>query len=156
MATSPEYAQFVENQFRGLDGFSMRRMFGEYALYLQGRVLGFLADEQILLQNTPTASKLLPDAEMRKLFPGSKLFILFADEGNAHLLKSVSQAMWEELPLPKPRKSRKKVTPEGIQATSERESVHGERTDGPRKGDLHSSDPEICGFLDFHRKVTGR
>jgi hypothetical protein len=93
---------------------------------------------------------------MRELFPGSKLFILFADEGNAHLLKSVSQAMWEELPLPKPRKSRKKVTPEGIQATSERESVHGERTDGPRKGDLHSSDPEICGFLDFHRKVTGR
>ena len=151
MATSPAYAQFVENQFSGLDGFSMRRMFGEYAIYLQGRVLGFLADDQILLQDTPTSRQLLPDAERRELFPGSKLFVVFADEGNAHLLKSVSQAMWEELPLPKPRKSRKKATPERIQATSERESGHAGRTDSPRKGDLQSSDPEISGFLDFHR-----
>lgn len=144
MATSPAYAQFVENQFSGLDGFSMRRMFGEYAIYLQGRVLGFLADEQILLQDTPTSRQLLPDAERRELFPGSKLFVVFADEGNAHLLKSVSQAMWEELPLPKPRRSKKK--PSDIQS-SDSASRH-ER----KKGDLESSDPDISEFLDFHRK----
>lgn len=144
MATSPAYAQFVENQFSGLDGFSMRRMFGEYAIYLQGRVLGFLADEQILLQDTPTSRQLLPDAERRELFPGSKLFVVFADEGNAHLLKSVSQAMWEELPLPKPRRSKKK--PSEIQASDS--AARHER----KKGDLESSDPEISEFLDFHRK----
>ena len=146
MATSPEYAQFVENQFRGLDGFSVRRMFGEYAIYLQGRVLGFLADEQILLQNTPTARKLLPDAELRELFPGSKLFILFADEGNAHLLKSVSEAMWEELPLPKPRKSKKKLSEK---LTTISPVVHEHK-----EGYLESSDPEISDFLDFHRKTN--
>ena len=152
MATSREYALFVENLFRGVEGFSMKRMFGEYGIYLQGRVLGFLCDEQILLQDTPTARKLLPDAERKELFPGSKLFIIFSDEGNHHLLQSVAQAMWEELPLPKSRKSRKKVTPEGVRTASERESGHAGRTDGPRKGDLQSSDPEISGFLDFHRK----
>lgn len=144
MATSPAYAQFVENLFSGMDGFSMRRMFGEYAIYLQGRVLGFLADEQILLQDTPTARQLLPDAERRELFPGSKQFIVFADEGNAHLLKSVSQAMWEELPLPKPRRSKKKTT----EKSAADSAVRYER----RKGDLESSDPEISEFLDFHRK----
>lgn len=147
MATSPEYAQFVENQFSGLDGFSMRRMFGEYAIYLQGRVLGFLADEQILLQDTPTARKLLPDAERRELFPGSKLFVLFADEGNAHLLKSVSEAMWEELPLPKPRKSKKKL--------SEKQTTIPTVVHEHKEGDLESSDPEISDFLDFHRKTNG-
>lgn len=147
MATSPEYAQFVENQFSGLDGFSMRRMFGEYAIYLQGRVLGFLADEQILLQDTPTARKLLPDAERRELFPGSKLFVLFADEGNAHLLKSVSEAMWEELPLPKPRKSKKKL--------SEKQTTIPPVVHEHKKGDLESSNPEISDFLDFHRKTNG-
>ena len=146
MATSPEYAQFVENQFRGLEGFSMRRMFGEYAIYLQGRVLGFLADEQILLQDTPMARKLLPDAERRELFPGSKLFVIFEDEGNAHLLKSVSEAMWEELPLPKPRKSRKTLS--GKQpAISQVVRQHTE-------GDLESSDSEISDFLDFHRNAN--
>ena len=143
MATSREYALFVENLFRGVDGFSMKRMFGEYGIYLQGRVLGFLCDEQILLQNTPTARKLLPDAERKELFPGSKLFIIFSDEGNHHLLQSVAQAMWEELPVPKPRKGRKgagtspavKETPEIV-----------------RRGDLTSDDEEINDFLHFHRK----
>lgn len=143
MATSREYALFVENLFRGVDGFSMKRMFGEYGIYLQGRVLGFLCDEQILLQDTPTARKLLPDAERKELFPGSKLFIIFSDEGNHHLLQSVAQAMWEELPVPKPRKGREgagtspavKETPEIV-----------------RRGDLTSDDEEINDFLHFHRK----
>lgn len=143
MATSREYALFVENLFRGVDGFSMKRMFGEYGIYLQGRVLGFLCDEQILLQDTPTARKLLPDAERKELFPGSKLFIIFSDEGNHHLLQSVAQAMWEELPVPKPRKGRKgaRTSP----AVKETPKI-------VRRGDLTSDDEEINDFLHFHRK----
>ena len=143
MATSREYALFVENLFRGVDGFSMKRMFGEYGIYLQGRVLGFLCDEQILLQDTPTARKLLPNAERKELFPGSKLFIIFSDEGNHHLLQSVAQAIWEELPVPKPRKGRKST------------GTHPAVKEDPeivRKGDLTSDDEEINDFLHFHRK----
>ena len=143
MATSREYALFVENLFRGVDGFSMKRMFGEYGIYLQGRVLGFLCDEQILLQDTPTARKLLPNAERKELFPGSKLFIIFSDEGNHHLLQSVAQAMWEELPVPKPRKGRKGV---------EIRPAAKETQDIIRSGDLTSDDEEINDFLHFHRK----
>lgn len=143
MATSREYALFVENLFRGVEGFSMKRMFGEYGIYLQGRVLGFLCDEQILLQDTPTARKLLPNAERKELFPGSKLFIIFSDEGNYHLLQSVAQAMWEELPVPKPRKGRKGV---------EIRPAAKETQDIIRSGDLTSDDIEINDFLHFHRK----
>ena len=143
MATSREYALFVENLFRGVEGFSMKRMFGEYGIYLQGRVLGFLCDEQILLQDTPTARKLLPNAERKELFPGSKLFIIFSDEGNHHLLQSVAQAMWEELPVPKPRKGRKGV---------EIRPAAKETQDIIRSGDLTSDDEEINDFLHFHRK----
>ena len=143
MATSREYALFVENLFRGVEGFSMKRMFGEYGIYLQGRVLGFLCDEQILLQDTPTARKLLPNAERKELFPGSKLFIIFSDEGNHHLLQSVAQAMWEELPVPKPRKGRKGAgTSPAVKETQEI----------VRRGDLTSDDEEINDFLHFHRK----
>ena len=143
MATSREYALFVENLFRGMDGFSMKRMFGEYGIYLQGRVLGFLCDEQILLLDTPTARKLLPDAERKELFPGSKLFIIFSDEGNHHLLQSVAQAMWEELPVPKPRKGRK---------GSGTSPAVKEAPEIVRRGDLTSDDEEINDFLHFHRK----
>ena len=121
----------------------MKRMFGEYGIYLQGRVLGFLCDEQILLQDTPTARKLLPNAERKELFPGSKLFIIFSDEGNHHLLQSVAQAMWEELPVPKTRKGRKGV---------EIRPAAKETQDIIRSGDLTSDDIEINDFLHFHRK----
>lgn len=143
MATSREYALFVENLFRGVDGFSMKRMFGEYGLYLQGRVLGFLSDDQILLQDTPTARRLLPDAERKELFPGSKLFIIYSDEGNHHLLQSVVQAMWEELPVPKPRKGKKGTGTDSVSETGP-ESL--------KTGDLSSEDKEINDFLHFHRK----
>ena len=121
----------------------MKRMFGEYGIYLQGRVLGFLCDEQILLQDTPTARKLLPNAERKELIPGSKLFIIFSDEGNHHLLQSVAQAMWEELPVPKPRKGRKGV---------EIRPAAKETQDIIRSGDLTSDDIENNDFLHFHRK----
>lgn len=137
MATSKEYALFVENQLRGLEGFTLKRMFGEYGMYLQGRVLGFLADEQILLQSTPTAMRLLPEAERRELFPGSKLFIVFPDEGNSQLLKSVSMAMLEELEFPKPRKSAKKAPKPQKKA--------------PKDGALNSQDCDINDFLNFYR-----
>lgn len=149
MATSKEYALFVENLFRGLDGFSMKRMFGEYGIYLQGRVLGFLCDEQILLQDTPTARKLLPDAERKELFPGSKLFIIFSDEGNHHLLQSVAQAIWEELPVPKPRKSRKSGEPGPAPAAEVPVKTPAKVV---KSGDLISDYEEINDFLNFHRK----
>jgi hypothetical protein len=51
--------------------------------------------------------------------------------------------MWEELPVPKPRKSRKGT------ATS---PAVKEATEIVRKGDLNSDDEEINDFLHFHRK----
>lgn len=148
MATSKEYALFVENQFRGLDGFALKRMFGEYGMYLQGRVLGFLADEQILLQSTPTAMRLLPKAERRELFPGSKLFIVFPDEGNGQLLRSVSLAMLEELEFPKPRKSAKARVQSQEQASKEAPKP---KKKAPQDGALNSDDSDINDFLDFYR-----
>ncbi len=140
MATSKEYALFVENQFRGLEGFTLKRMFGEYGMYLQGRVLGFLADEQILLQSTPTAMRLLPEAERRELFPGSKLFIVFPDEGNSQLLKSVSMAMLEELEFPKPRKS---ARARGRSQGQTHNKTHKPQKKAPKDGALTSDDSDI-------------
>lgn len=107
MATTKDFADFIEGQFHGLEGISLRRMFGEYAIYLNGRVLGFLADNEFLVQNVPSASRLMPDARRRPLFPGSKDFIVFENVDNAHFMQQVVSAIEEELPYPKPRNSKK-------------------------------------------------
>lgn len=107
MATSKEYADFVMEKFRRLDVVTIRPMMGEYVLHMAGKVLGFLGDDQLLLQSGPTIEKLLPDAEKRELFPGSKLFYIIDDGISAYRLCEIAQAIYDDLPVSKPRKGKK-------------------------------------------------
>lgn len=109
MATGREYAEFISSKFERLsDVVSIRPMMGGYVIHMAGRVLGFLADEQLLLEPGPTIARLLPEAPKLELFPGSKLFYLIDDGISAHRLCEIAQAIYDDLPVSKPRKGRKK------------------------------------------------
>lgn len=79
MATSKEYADFIRDKFARLDVVTVRPMMGEYVIHMAGKVLGFIGDEQLMLEPGPTIDRLLPNAEKRELFPGSKLFPIIPD-----------------------------------------------------------------------------
>ena len=55
MASSKEYLDFVLDQLSGLDGLATRKMMGEYLLYLDGRLVGGIYDDRLLLKQTPGA-----------------------------------------------------------------------------------------------------
>lgn len=107
MATSREYAEFILAKFARLDDVvSIRPMMGEYVIHMAGKVLGFIADEQLLLQNVPTVVQALPDAERRELFPGSKLFCIVDDGISDYRLCEIARAAYDEFPISKPRKKK--------------------------------------------------
>ncbi len=111
MATREDTMLFIRGQLHNLgDDITIRKMMGEYVLHYRGRVLGFICNDVLLLEDGPTISRLLPQAEHTPLFPGSKDFIIFPDPGNSHMLSEVVKAIYEDLPLPKPRKSKAKHT----------------------------------------------
>lgn len=115
MATSKEYADFILQKFSRLEGtVTMRPMMGEYVIHMAGKVLGFLGDEQLMLQPGPTIAQLLPDAERRELFPGSKLMYIIDDSISPHRLCEIAEAIYDDLPISKPRKKKesKKETKE--------------------------------------------
>lgn len=109
MATSPEYADFIRNKFSRLEAVTLRPMMGEYVIHFAGKVLGFLGDEQLMLEPGSTIDRLLPDAEKRELFPGSKLFPIIPDDLSSGELCSLAEAIFDDLPLSRPRKNKKKV-----------------------------------------------
>lgn len=113
MATSKEYADFIRMKFSNLDVVSIKPMMGEYVIHMAGKVLGFIGDEQLMLEPGPTIERLLPDAEKRELFPGSKLFPIIPDGMSAGELCSIAEAIYDDLPVSKPRKS-KKQQPEPV------------------------------------------
>ncbi|MCQ2182171.1 MAG: hypothetical protein MJY89_02045 [Bacteroidales bacterium] len=113
MPSSKEYADFIRDRFARLEVVTVRPMMGEYVIHMAGRVLGFISDDRLLLQSGPTIDRLLPDAEKCSLFPGSKLFTIVQDSISPGELCNLAEAIYEDLPVSKPRKSKKKAdTPE--------------------------------------------
>lgn len=107
MATSKEYADFIRDKFARLDVVTVRPMMGEYVIHMAGKVLGFIGDEQLMLEPGPTIDRLLPNAEKRELFPGSKLFPIIPDGMSAGELCGIAEVIYDDLPVSKPRKSKK-------------------------------------------------
>lgn len=109
MASSKEYADFILQKFSRMEGaVTIRPMMGEYVIHMAGKVLGFIGDEQLLLEPGPTIGQLLPEAERRELFPGSKLMYVIDDSISPIRLCEIAEAIYDDLPISKPRKRDKK------------------------------------------------
>jgi len=89
----------------------MRRMFGEYGVYVDGKVVAFCADNRLFLKLVPETMQLLPDLPRQELFPGSKPYAL-ADEllDDPQRLHDLLLALERALPPPKPKRPRTKST----------------------------------------------
>lgn len=107
MPSSEESKNYIERQLFPLE-VSIRKMMGEYLIHFRGRILGFISDDQLILEDGPTLRGLLPQAERVKLFPGSRDFCLFSDTENSRFLRSVCESIYDDLPIPKPRKKKEK------------------------------------------------
>ena len=108
MATRRETTAFILEQMEGVGDTSVKSMFGEFAIYLDGKVLGFICDDTLFLKDTAGARALIAQPETGEAYPGSKPYLI----GSALLddpetLKSVVRAVWDDLPMPKPKKPRR-------------------------------------------------
>lgn len=111
MASDPLFAQYVTDQVRGAGQVSHRKMFGEYAVYLDGKVVGLICDDQFFVRPTAAGRSLLGTPTEAPPYPGAKLHFLASDHlDDRSFLTALVQATARELPLPKP-KPRKEPAP---------------------------------------------
>ena len=84
---------------------SARKMFGEYALYLDGRVVALVCDDQLFLKPTPGAIAALPGSPAAAPYPGAKPHLLVTDAlDDPDRLAGALRAIAADLPAPKPKK----------------------------------------------------
>lgn len=95
MASSKEYIDFVLEQCNGL---STRAMMGEYVLYYDGKVVGGVYDNRLLVKPTPSAAMLMPNATREPPYKGAKEMILVENIDDKHFLDKLFKSMYEELP----------------------------------------------------------
>ena len=88
-----------------------RKMFGEYALYLDGKVVALVCDDQLFLKPTPGARVALPDCPTAPPYPGAKLHLLVTDAlDDPDPVITALKAVATETPAPKPKKPKKPKT----------------------------------------------
>ena len=105
MATDASFVEYVCDQ-AGLGArLTAKRMFGEYGLYVDGKVVAFVCDNQVFVKPTPAGRALVPQAREGKPYPPAKPHLLMGDELDDRLLwQRLLLATAEALPSPTPRR----------------------------------------------------
>ena len=72
MATDTDFIAYITEQ-AGLGArLTHRRMFGEYALYVDEKVVAFACDNSLFVKPSAAATRLAPDLPQRPPYPGAK------------------------------------------------------------------------------------
>jgi TfoX/Sxy family transcriptional regulator of competence genes len=107
LATDLTFVQHVAEQARLGSRLTWRKMFGEYALYIDGRVVAFACDDSIFIKPTAATAALVTDLPQRPPYPGAKLYPV-ADEllDDPERLQHLLLATWQAVPAPKAKKKK--------------------------------------------------
>ena len=108
MATDSDFADYVREQGSGAGSVTTKKMFGEYAVYVDGIVVALACDNQLFLKPTPATAARLAQATMAPPYPGAKPHAVIDEwlddtQALAALLRDTKNA----LPPPKPKAAKK-------------------------------------------------
>lgn len=103
MASRKEYLEFILEQLSGLEEISYRAMMGEFIIYYRGKIVGGIYDDRLLVKPVESAVSYMTDVSFELPYEGGKEMLLVEDRD---FLTGLFRAMYEELPMPKPKKRR--------------------------------------------------
>ena len=106
MASSKEYLDFILEQLSELDEITYRAMMGEFIIYYRGKIVGGIYDDRLLVKPIKAAISYMPAATYELPYEGAKEMLLVDEVDNREFLTDLFNAMYEELPTPKPKKKK--------------------------------------------------
>lgn len=106
MATSKDIADFIVEQIASAGNVSARKMFGEYAVYFDGKVVALVCDDQLFVKPTDAGREYIGTPVEGQPYPGAKLYYLIADDKleDPRWLSALIRITADEVPEPKPKK----------------------------------------------------
>ncbi len=94
---------FILDQIAGAGAVSAKKMFGEYGIYCDGKIVALVCDEQFFVKKTAAAKELLGTPSEGIPFPEAKpWFLIPGEQWDDHaLLSEIIKRSAAELPFPK-------------------------------------------------------
>ena len=100
MACSTEFVEFVSEILSPIGEIRVRKMMGDYILYLNEKCVATLCDNNVYVKIHPSLNELMADAEIGKPYDGAKDHYIL-DISNQTLARKVISELWNHLPFPK-------------------------------------------------------
>ncbi|HPR68375.1 MAG TPA: TfoX/Sxy family protein [Kiritimatiellia bacterium] len=112
MATDSSFMEFLADQMAEAGDISFRKMFGEYALYCNGKVVALVCDNQLFIKPTPAGRAFIGHVTEAPPYPGAKDYFLIEDAfEDRDWIAGLVRATARDLPPPGAKKKpRRKAT----------------------------------------------
>ena len=107
MASSISFVQLVVDQCAKAGEVTVRKMFGDYGVYCDGKIIGLISDNGFYLKPTEEVRPLLHTEVMRPPYEGAKPYFYIEEVDDREYLTQIVKATAAVLPEPKPKKAKK-------------------------------------------------
>lgn len=101
MASNTDFVQYIADQCAGAGEIEVRKMFGDYCIYCNGKPFGLICDNGFYIKPTESARTLLKDIDMRPPYEGAKPHFYIDEVDDRDYLAALVRATYSELPEPK-------------------------------------------------------
>lgn len=109
MASSLDTVHYICDQAGLGPRLTFKRMFGEFGLYVDGKVVAFVCDDQLYLKPTAEGERYLGTVKLAPPYPVAKNhFLLESEIDEPDRLRGALEVTARALPEPKPKRSRAK------------------------------------------------
>lgn len=105
MTTDKNFVDYITEQAQLGTALVFKKMFGEYGVYLDGKIIAFVCDNSLFVKATKATIETTHALPHRPPYPGAKSYPV-ADEllDDADALRSLLVATAQDLPPPKLKK----------------------------------------------------
>ena len=109
MASDINFIEFIVDQIESSGSIRYRKMFGEYAIYCNDKVVALICNDQLLVKPTKAGRLFIDNVVEAPAYPGAKPSFLIDDQlEDREWLSELIVLTEKELPKPKPKKKKVK------------------------------------------------
>lgn len=134
MATDRDFITYVIGQMQNAGDITYRKMFGEYAVYCDGKVVALVCDNRLFVKPTKNGRAFAGDIPEEPAYPGAKPSLVIEDRlDDREWLEELIRITSRELPDPTPTKKKAAKKTSAKKASGERIAKKVARKKGARK-----------------------
>lgn len=107
MASSEEFVKFITEQIENAGIITYKKLFGEYAIYSDGKLVALVCDDQLFVKPTDGGRSFIGEVVEAPPYPGAKLSFLVEDKfEDKEWISDLIRITAQELPVPKPKRKK--------------------------------------------------